>query len=65
VFNRFYKADKARAMGGGAGLGLSIAKRVIELHGGQISLDSQPGIGTTVRMTLIIAGNRLADLIER
>jgi signal transduction histidine kinase len=52
-------------MGGGAGLGLSIAKRVIELHGGQISLDSQPGIGTTVRMTLIIAGNRLADLIER
>jgi PAS domain S-box-containing protein len=65
VFNRFYKADKARAMGGGAGLGLSIAKRVIELHGGQISLDSQPGIGTTVRMTLIIAGNRLADLIGR
>lgn len=65
VFDRFYKADKARAMGGGAGLGLSIAKRVIELHGGQISLESQPGVGTTVRMTLIIAGNRLADLIER
>jgi PAS domain S-box-containing protein len=65
VFDRFYKADKARAMGGGAGLGLSIAKRVIELHGGQISLESQPGMGTTVRMTLIIAGNRLADLIGR
>jgi PAS domain S-box-containing protein len=65
VFDRFYKADKARAMGGGAGLGLSIAKRVIELHGGQISLESQPDMGTTVRMTLIIAGNRLADLIGR
>lgn len=65
VFDRFYKADKARAMGGGAGLGLSIAKRVIELHGGRISLESQPGSGTTVRMSLIIAGNRLVDLITR
>lgn len=63
VFDRFYKVDKARSMGGGAGLGLSIAKRVIELHGGQISLESQPGLGTTVRMTLIVAGDRLADLI--
>lgn len=61
VFNRFYKADQARGMGGGAGLGLPIAKRVIELHGGQILLESQPDTGTTVRMTLMIASNPLAD----
>lgn len=65
VFDRFYKGDKARAMGGGAGLGLSIAKRVIELHGGQITLESTPGMSTTVRMTLIIAGGKLTDLFER
>lgn len=65
VFDRFYKADKARAMGGGAGLGLTIAKRIIELHGGEITIESTPNAGTTVRMTLIVAGNRLADLIAQ
>jgi len=35
----------------GAGLGLSLAKRLIEAHGGAIRIDSDPGIGTTVRLT--------------
>lgn len=52
VFNRFYKVDDARGVGGGAGLGLPIAKRVMELHGGAITLESAIGIGTTVTLTL-------------
>jgi signal transduction histidine kinase len=40
----------------GTGLGLTIAKRNIELHGGSISVDSEPGSGTTVRVRLPVGG---------
>ena len=44
VFDRFYKVDTARAQSsGGSGLGLSITKAIVERHGGQIDLTSQPG----------------------
>lgn len=40
MFNRFYKADTARTDTSGAGLGLAIAKRIVDLHGGEISAEA-------------------------
>lgn len=49
VFNRFYKGDSARDRGdSGAGLGLSIAKWIVDQHQGSIHLSSEVGHGTTV-----------------
>jgi two-component system OmpR family sensor kinase/two-component system sensor histidine kinase BaeS len=52
VFDRFVKA----AHSGGAGLGLAIAKSLVEAHGGEIVAESPPGGGTTMRFVLPVAG---------
>ena len=51
VFERFYKADKART-GGGSGLGLAIAKHTVQAHGGDISVHSEEGKGSTFTFSL-------------
>ncbi|MCA0456259.1 MAG: PAS domain S-box protein [Chloroflexi bacterium] len=53
IFDRFYKADTARPTNqGGMGLGLTIARKIIELHGGTISAISNVGEGSTFTITL-------------
>ena len=51
IFERFYKADKTRS-GGGTGMGLAIAKHVVEAHGGSIRTQSQEGKGSTFSFDL-------------
>jgi signal transduction histidine kinase len=53
VFDTFVRGAGARASGvGGSGVGLAIARRIVQAHGGEITLDSEPGRGSTFTVTL-------------
>ena len=58
VFERFYRVDKSRnRKTGGAGIGLTIVSSILAAHKGTISIDSEIGIGTTVRLEFIRQGS--------
>ena len=53
IFERFFKADAARSIPtGGAGLGLSLAQRVVELHRGRLEVSSIPDVKTVFQISL-------------
>ena len=53
IFDRFYRVDKARSRAtGGTGLGLAIVRQMVTMHGGEISVASAPGEGSTFTVTL-------------
>ncbi|MCL0082096.1 ATP-binding protein [Dehalococcoidia bacterium] len=53
IFDRFYRVDPSRSRHrGGAGLGLSIARHIVELHGGQLEVESTLDIGSTFILKL-------------
>lgn len=61
VFERFYRVDKSRSKAtGGTGLGLAIVKHIVSQHGAKISLTSETGVGTEIRVDfsdMVVGGN--------
>ena len=56
IFERLYRVDKSRTRAaGGSGLGLTIARQLVEMHGGKIEVDSEPGKGSCFTFTLPVA----------
>jgi len=54
IFERFYKADKSRNTNG-TGLGMAIARHIIQVHGGRIRVESEPGKGSRFTFTLPVS----------
>ncbi len=65
IFERFYRVPDQESRVGGTGLGLAISKRITEAHQGTISVESQPGQGTTFTIALPSGGDVAYDTRPR
>lgn len=66
IFERFYRVDRARSRAtGGTGLGLSIVRHVAQVHGGDVTVDSVEGEGSTFRVSLPVSRAENIDLPDR
>lgn len=57
VFEKFYRADASNTAIAGTGLGMSIVRHIIEIHGGRIAVESRRGVGTTVALRIPVEAN--------
>jgi two-component system sensor histidine kinase SenX3 len=65
IFERFYRVDRARSREtGGTGLGLSIVRHVAQAHGGDVTVESTEGEGSTFRLRLLLASPSARRLSE-
>jgi signal transduction histidine kinase len=57
MFDKFYRVDASSTSKQGLGLGMTIVKNIIEAHGGQIRVESEPGRGTKIVFQLPVPGD--------
>ena len=63
VYERRFRADRADLARGGTGLGLALAKRIVDAHGGTITATSEPGAGTTFRIELPVVASAASPFL--
>lgn len=62
IFNRYYRVpDVQNGQSEGTGIGLALVKEIIELHAGQVSASSQPGMGTSIKIYLPITNQQFTE----